>query len=106
MINKNKLGLVLGTFLGIWHFVWGLLVLSGVAQSLMNFIFRLHMIEPPYTIAPFDFGTAVSLILVTSVTGYASGWILGAIWNWVRTDTASITSFSKARRREPATGHS
>lgn len=105
MINKNKLGLAFGTFLGIWHFVWGLLVLSGLSQSLMNIVFRLHMIEPPYTVVPFDFGTAVALILVTSMTGYLSGWVLGAIWNWVRADSSSTAPSSAAMRRQPATGH-
>jgi len=105
MINKNKLGLVFGTFLGIWHFVWAGLVLSGMAQSLMNWIFRLHFIEPPYTVLPFNLGLAVALILVTSITGYLSGWILGAIWNWVRADTSSSASISAVRRRQPAIWH-
>lgn len=38
MVNRHKLGLLLGTFLGPWHFAWAWLVLSGMAQSLMNWI--------------------------------------------------------------------
>jgi len=105
MINKHKLGLVFGTFLGTWHFVWAWLVLSGFAQSLMNWIFRLHFIEPPYTILPFNFGAAVALILVTSITGYLSGWVLGALWNWLRADTSSVGSFSAVGRQQPAIRH-
>ena len=105
MISKHKLGLVFGTFLGTWHFVWAWLVLSGMAQSLMNWIFRLHFIEPPYTILPFNFGVAVTLILVTSTTGYLSGWVLGAIWNWLRADTSSLGAISTVRRQQPAIRH-
>jgi hypothetical protein len=105
MISRHKLGLVFGTFLGAWHFVWAWLVLSGMAQSLMNWIFRLHFIEPPYTIRPFNFGMAIALIVITSITGYLSGWVLAAIWNWLRVDTSSPAAISAVRRRQPATGH-
>ncbi len=105
MINRHKLGLVFGTFLGVWHFVWAWLVLSGMAQSLMNWIFRLHFIEPPYTIMPFNFGVAIALIALTSITGYLSGWLLAAIWNWLRADTSSRGSVSELRPQHPATGH-
>lgn len=97
MINKQKLGLVFGTFLGAWHFVWALLILSGIAESLMNWIFRLHFIEPPYTILPFNFGVAATLILVTFIAGYVSGWILGAISNWLHAETSSLGSISAVR---------
>ena len=105
MINRHKLGLLFGSFLGLCHFVWAWLVLSGMAQTLTDWIFRLHFIQPPYTILPFNPGAAVGLILVTSVTGYLSGWVLGAIWNWLRADSSARDSFSSSRRREPATGH-
>ena len=105
MINKNKLGLAFGAFFGIWHLVWAWLVLSGFAQSLMNWIFRLHFIDPPYTILPFNFGVAVTLILVTSITGYVSGWFMAAIWNWMRAETSSRGSISAVRRQQPASTH-
>lgn len=105
MINKQKLGLVFGTFLGAWHFVWALLVLSGVAESLMNWIFRLHFIEPPYTILPFNIGVAATLILVTSIAGYVSGWSLGAIFNWLHAETSSLGSISAVRRHQHAIRH-
>lgn len=105
MINKQKLGLVFGTFLGAWHFVWALLVFSGLGQSFTNLIFRLHFIEPPYTILPFDFGVAATLILVSSMAGYASGWVLAAISNWLRAETSSLGSISAVRRHRSAIRH-
>ena len=105
MANKHKLGLLFGTFLGVWHFAWAWLVLSGMAQWLLDWVFRLHFIQPAYTILPFNLGVAVALILVTSLTGYLSGWVLGAIWNWLRLDASSRNSISSARQRHHATGH-
>jgi ribose/xylose/arabinose/galactoside ABC-type transport system permease subunit len=105
MINRHKLGLLFGSFLGLCHFVWAWLVLSGMAQTLTDWIFRLHFIQPPYTILPFNLGSAVSLILVTSVTGYLSGWVLGAIWNWLRADGSRHIAISPVRQGRHATGH-
>lgn len=104
MINRHKLGLLFGSFFGLCHFVWAWLVLSGMAQTLTDWIFRLHFIQPPYTILPFNLGAAVSLILVTSVTGYLSGWILGAIWNWLRADGSRQIAIP-VRQGRHATGH-
>jgi hypothetical protein len=81
MIGKHKAGLALGSILGLWHLTWSLLVAVGFAQVLIDWIFRLHFIQPPYTIAPFRFGLAVTLIAVTTAIGYVFGWLLAAIWN-------------------------
>ena len=80
-ISPNRFGLVLGTFLAAWHALWAALVWAGAAQPFMDFIFRLHMIEPPYRVAEFNLGTAATLVLVTAAIGYAGGWALGFIWN-------------------------
>ena len=79
--NPHSFGLVLGIFLAAWHALWSLLVWLGAAQPLIDFIFRLHMITPPYKIAAFNLGTAAALVAVTAVIGYAMGWVVGFIWN-------------------------
>jgi hypothetical protein len=81
-IRPTTVGLVFAAFLAIWHTLWSLLVAVGAAQAVIDFIFRLHMITPPYRIAPFDLGTAAALVLVTACIGYIGGWAAGAIWNW------------------------
>ena len=87
MVNRNKLGLVVGSFLGVWHLVWALLVAVGIAQWLIDWIFRLHFIQPPYTVTQFKPALAVALIVVTAMLGYLIGWPLAAIWNWLHAET-------------------
>jgi len=83
MISKNKLGIVFGSLLGLWHVMWVVLVMTGLAQWLMDWVFRLHFIQPPYTVAAFRLTYAIGLIVITSSLGYVMGWAGGALWNWV-----------------------
>ncbi len=80
-ISKSRAGVVLGSLVGLSHLMWSLLVAFGAAQWVINWIFRLHFIQPPYTITAFNFGTAVTLIVVTFVIGFVMGWLFAAIWN-------------------------
>ena len=80
-INPNKTGLVFGALLGIFHLGWALLVAVGWAQPLMDFIFSLHFIKPPYVITPFNVGTAAILVLITFASGYATGGVFALLWN-------------------------
>ena len=82
-LNAHKCGLILGSFLGLWHLTWSLLVLLKLAQPFLNFIFSVHMIAPPYTVLPFNIGRAAMLIIVTALLGYLFGLVLGTIWNKV-----------------------
>jgi hypothetical protein len=79
--NPHSFGLVFGIFLAVWHAFWSLLVWLGAAQPLIDFIFRLHMITPPYKISAFNLGTAAALVAVTAGIGYVMGCVVGFIWN-------------------------
>lgn len=79
--NPHSFGLVFGVFLAVWHTAWATLVWFGAAQPLIDFIFRLHMITPPYKISAFSLGDAAALVLVTASIGYVAGWVVGFIWN-------------------------
>ena len=70
MINKNRLGLVVGSAFGLWHLVWALLVAFGLAQWLIHWVFRLHFIEPVYVVTAFRPALAIGLIVVTSLLAY------------------------------------
>lgn len=80
-INVHKAGLALGSVLGGWHVVWSVLVAAGAGQWLLDFIFRLHMIHPAYTVGPFDIAMAMPLVIVTGAIGYIFGYAFAWCWN-------------------------
>jgi hypothetical protein len=88
-VHPHSFGLAFAIFLGLWHSLWSVLVWLGVAQWLIDFVFRLHMITPPYKIAAFSLGMALSLVVVTTCIGYLVGLAMGLIWNRCALGSAS-----------------
>ncbi len=80
-MNANKLGLLVGSFYAACHAGWSVLVATGMAKTLLDWILQLHFLSFEYSVHPFEAGRAVILILVAFVSGYAIGWILAAGWN-------------------------
>jgi hypothetical protein len=80
-MSPNRAGLVLGVFLGVWHSLWALLVALGWAQTVIDFVFWIHFLKPPYVVASFNASTALVLVGVTASIGYAMGFVFGVIWN-------------------------
>lgn len=89
-VNSHKVGLVLGGVLAIWHAVWVLMVLVGLAKPFLDWIFGLHFLNFTYSINPFSFGKALMLVIVTGIFGYLFGFVIGWLWNI--THRASHTS--------------
>ena len=82
MINQHKAGLVLGSFLGLWHVVWSALVAFHLAQPFMDWIFWLHMMDTPMHVQPFSIRQAAMLIIVTTFIGYIAGYVLVSLSNY------------------------
>lgn len=91
-VHPYRLGLVLGCFFAVWHLLWSSLVGVGVAQSVIDFIFRLHMINPPYQVGEFHLGIAAGLVLVTGGIGFIAGWLIGLFWNRLLPNTLEVNS--------------
>ena len=87
-VSVRRLGLVFAVFLGGWHLVWSLLVLFHWAQPVIDFIFWLHFITPPYQVGAFVAWRAGALIAVTALLGFVFGSIIAGIWNWMRQGSA------------------
>ncbi len=80
-VSANKVGLVFGGTLAIWHAIWSLMVLAGVAKPFLDWILDLHFLSFEYSINPFAFLKALTLIIATGVIGYIMGYICGWLWN-------------------------
>ena len=80
-MNKNKIGLVFGSFAGFVHLVWSVLVALGWAQPLINFIYNLHMLANPPVVMAFSISKAIALILVTFAVGYIVGRVFAFLWS-------------------------
>ncbi|MFH1012345.1 MAG: hypothetical protein V1760_01215 [Candidatus Peregrinibacteria bacterium] len=80
-MHNHKVGVVFGLALGILHLAWSTLVATGVAQAILNWVYKMHFLNNPFTVAPFNLGTAVTLVVFTTIVGYVIGWIVSLLWN-------------------------
>ncbi len=73
--------LIGGLCLASLHLTWIILILLAWAQPLMDFVFKLHMLNSPFQIQPFDWGYAFTLIAITFVFGAFYGLVFYLIKN-------------------------
>lgn len=80
MSSHIRTGIALGCFLATLHLAWSLLVLTGLAQPLINFIFWVHMLSVPVQVQPFELSIAALLVGVTWCVGFGFGFIFSVFW--------------------------
>jgi hypothetical protein len=80
-LHQVKAGLCLAMLFGSLHLAWSLLIASGWAQIVTDFILRLHFIKLDYIIEEFSIGNALLLIAITASIGYIVGWGFARLWN-------------------------
>jgi hypothetical protein len=95
-ISPKPTALVLAILFGGWHFLWSVLVLTGWAQPIIDFIFWMHFIRPVYVVEAFSVGRALILIGVTSAVGATIGYCFALLWNRMHRDHP-ISEASAAR---------
>lgn len=81
--DEQKVAMITGLLVGGMHLVWALIVASGLAQLLLDFIYGLHFLNNPFTVNPFDLTNAIILVIFTTVVGYIVGWAGTWLWNKV-----------------------
>lgn len=80
-INPAIAAFSVGLVIALYHAAWVVLVATGGAGPLLDYVLRLHSIELSYTLAPFNPDTAVMLIVVTYAVGTLFGLAFALIWN-------------------------
>jgi hypothetical protein len=91
-LNPNKTGIIFGTMLVTWHAIWVAFIALGWAQAIIDFVLWIHMIKPVYVIGPFNILIALILIAVTGAFGYAGGFVLATLWNWLHREPLHVAT--------------
>ena len=75
-----RAALIGGISLASLHFCWVLIVSTGVAQPILDWVFKLHMLNSPFQVQPFDVTLSVILIIVT----FSIGCFYGVLFDLIR----------------------
>ncbi len=81
MLDKNRVGLTLGSFLALLHAAWSVLITTGWAQYLADKAISLHMMKMPHEVLAFNPLKALLLVGIAFLVGYIGGWIFAVIYN-------------------------
>ena len=79
--DVGKVGLAVATVTGGFHLCWSILVATGGAQPVIDFMFWAHFIKPIYVIEPFELARAGLLVAMTAGIGFAIGAAFSLVWN-------------------------
>ena len=85
MLNRNKVGLALGTFAAIAHAVWsfGIAIFPSGIERFVNWIYHMHFLSLPIKFLPFSLGKAALLVVMSFVVAYVVGSVFATVYNWI-----------------------
>lgn len=75
-----RTSLIAGLCLSSLHVGWVILIVLGLAQPLLDFIFKLHMVNSPFQVQAFDIVLATGLIGIT----FLIGCFYGAVFYFIK----------------------
>lgn len=101
-VNPNRLGMVLAVMMVAWHGLWAVLVATGAAQAVADFVLRLHFMQPDVTVQPFTAGGATALLAVAAAAGYVAGVVGASLWNCLSSLCVHEATGAPAMTRSPA----
>ena len=91
-MNRHlKNGLTGGLSLAFFHLCWIVVVAIGWGQTILDFVFKIHMLNSPLQVQPFNPTFALTLLLVTFTVGFVMGIVIGASACAVRPPTKGIS---------------
>ncbi|WP_294122361.1 hypothetical protein [Sphingomonas sp.] len=99
-ISPIKAALSVGIVIGLYHLMWVMLVATGAAQSVLNFILRLHFIELDIRMAPYDAVTGATLVGITFAIGAMFGLVFALVWNWLAGNAGAAQPAQRAAHSE------
>jgi hypothetical protein len=97
-INPIKAAMSVGIVIGLYHCMWVGLVATGAAQSVLDFILRLHFIELNIRMAPYDAMTGAMLVGITFAIGALFGLVFALVWNWLASNASTGQPVRRAAR--------
>ena len=78
-MNLFRTSLIGGLCLANIHLCWLMLVILGWAQPLLDLVFKLHMLNSPFQVQPFDYLLALGLLGITFLIGCFYGFLFYTI---------------------------
>ncbi len=81
--DKHQMGMTFGLVAALFHFLWIVAILVGIAERLMAWAVSIQSLDFPYAIIDPTLVGSVALVIVGFVGGYVIGWLLAGVWGWL-----------------------
>lgn len=80
-LKKHQAGLALGSLFALLHLLWSAAVGFGWGAAIYSWLLRMHFIELNVAFTPFNWLTALLLVIRAFIAGYLIGLLFSFFWN-------------------------